>query len=344
MSKCDLKIVLDRPDRVYQVGEMVTGHLDVVVNADCTCNGLKISRYWQTHGRGNRASGGQDEEILFTGQWRPGQTDRYPFEFEVPAGPLTYHGHYLNVDWYLHATADIPWAFDPKTTEEFIVEKGDADELGDHPLGDRLASHPMQAMASTMGLACGLAFGAFFLVPGCIFSVVMTILSISEGQPMMLIGAGMGLVFALVGIVLAFFALRNTIAQRKLGPVTVTLEPDRVNAGQESRLHVHFSPKSAADLNGLTATLRGKEVVVSGSGTNRSTHSHIFHNEQYTLLESERVAAGEDVDRDVLIEVPGDAPASFAAPDNRLVWEVEVHVDIKSWPDFKSSQGVIVLP
>ena len=111
---------LDRADRRYRIGEVVAGRVEVRVDADCTCNGLEVTRLWATHGKGNRAQGAEESQTLFTGTWRAGETHDYEFRFTIPPGPLTYHGEYLNVDHYIQATADIPWAFDPSAEEELL--------------------------------------------------------------------------------------------------------------------------------------------------------------------------------------------------------------------------------
>ena len=125
MSKCELEIVFDNDKREYHVGDTVKGKVNVKVNASCQCDKLTLDHQWRTHGRGNRAQGRVDSENLFSGQWDTPGTYAYPFELILPAGPLTYRGHHINVDWYLNARADIPWAIDPKAEEEVILTRGE---------------------------------------------------------------------------------------------------------------------------------------------------------------------------------------------------------------------------
>ena len=108
MSKCDLRIELDG-GRTYHPGDTVRGEVVVEVNARCECESLTLTREWRTHGRGNRDTGGEESTVIYRGTWYPGETHRYPFETTLPAdGPLSYRGHYRNVDWYLSARADVP--------------------------------------------------------------------------------------------------------------------------------------------------------------------------------------------------------------------------------------------
>ena len=88
MAKCDLAIEFERSDRRYRPGETVSGKVTVQVNAKVQCNGLTVKRLWHTHGKGNYAEGSDSvEEVVFSGEWWPGETHAYPFAFEVPAAP-----------------------------------------------------------------------------------------------------------------------------------------------------------------------------------------------------------------------------------------------------------------
>ena len=123
MSKCDLSIELDNPDQLYKTGDSVRCTIHVSVDKTVNCDGLTITNMWQTHGKGNQDSGTIATEELFRGEWQPGEYS-YSCLFEIKEGPLTYRGHYINIDRYIKVRADIPWAIDPKTEIEYIVEKG----------------------------------------------------------------------------------------------------------------------------------------------------------------------------------------------------------------------------
>ena len=124
MSKCDLTIELDQPREVFHPGDTISGHVVVETDSDVRCDGLDVVLRWRTHGRGTVATGNADTVRLFEGEWTGASTLRYAFRFTVPDGPVTYHGHYLNVAWVLKAQADIPWKFDPKTEVEFTLASG----------------------------------------------------------------------------------------------------------------------------------------------------------------------------------------------------------------------------
>lgn len=53
-----------------------------------------------------------------------------------PEGPVTYTGELLSISWRLRVSLDIPWAFDPKTEVDLVVEPALAlaDAWKDRPL------------------------------------------------------------------------------------------------------------------------------------------------------------------------------------------------------------------
>ncbi len=124
MSKCDLTIELDQSTDVFHPGDEISGHVVVRTDQDVRCDGLDVELNWRTHGRGSVASGDAQTIRLFEGEWADLTNLRYSFQFTVPGGPVTYHGHYLNVAWTVRAHADIPWKFDPKAEVEFALTSG----------------------------------------------------------------------------------------------------------------------------------------------------------------------------------------------------------------------------
>lgn len=48
MSKCDLNVVIDERSAVFKVGDPITGRVEVLVDKECTCNGLSVTLEWRT--------------------------------------------------------------------------------------------------------------------------------------------------------------------------------------------------------------------------------------------------------------------------------------------------------
>ena len=319
MSKCDLGIVFDRRDRRYRPGEKVTGTVHVQVNRDVNCRAVLLERFWQTHGRGNTATGPKRADILHQGQLRAGQVLEFPFGFTAPDGPPTYRGRYLNIDHYVHLRVDVPWAIDPKLKEEYILQPGR------RPWGN-MPSLTRSSAAGKMSLGLvGVPIGVALLVFGFIF-----------------------LPFAIflipAGLLVLFFALRKTLAERKIGQVRFTCGSAQAAPGSDLPVRLYFVPRSSSRLNRITAKLVGKESCVSGSGTNRTTHTHKFHERTVELLAESDLRAGSPMDLKATVPIPQTDAFSFRATDNEVQWELEVRVDIPLWPDWIEKRPLIVRP
>jgi hypothetical protein len=352
MSKCDLKVELEGDRRQYAIGDTVTGNVLVDVNAECQCDGLSLSHFWRAHGRGNTNEGKPKSQELFVGRWYPGESHVYPFSFTVPPGPLTYHGHHLNVDWYARATADIPWAIDPKGEEDFIVHQGDYSGVIDQGTGlldnkhlqPLLSSMPQQGKpVKKIALGCLLLFLIPFVMAG-LGALATGLKDLLAGD---LSGLGMvlfGTVFLIAPVVVLVGVLKRTVAERKLGPVEMTVGKDTLYPGGSVQVKLNCTPRSDLMLTALKATLIVRERVVSGSGTNTTTHIHgLFEGE--TLIASQlRMIRGMARHFEASIALAEGGPPSFSAASNHLEYSVRVDFDIPGWPDWSRKESIVVSP
>jgi hypothetical protein len=360
MSRCDLEIVIDREDRRYQAGERVSGLIGVTVNKDCTCDGLTVTREWRTHGSGNSATGGSEVQVVFSGEWKAGEQHFHPFEVTVPRGPVTYRGHLLNVDWYIRARADIPWAFDPKAEEEILLVPDDDPtpfELGPQFAGglDLSAASAVGRVIVTVMAGGFISFALVFLVLGigavgvglgaALFSKTST--GIFEGA----FGCLFAIPFILVPLVfialpgwLLYRAWRNVLAERRLGEVDLQAPEGDVRGGEAFPVGVSFTPKGRIALNAVHATLRGREVVVRGSGTNKHTYRHTLYEQKTALCEEQAVEPGTPVSLEGELVLPDDAAPSFRALDNQLRWSITFEIDVAGWADWNREWVLAVQP
>jgi hypothetical protein len=315
-----LGIVFDRPDRRYRSGEEVTGNVQVQVNRDVECRGVLLERFWQTHGRGNTTTGPKQADVLEKGFLRAGQVLSFPFRFTAPDGPPTYHGRYLNVDHYVHLRVDVPWAIDPKLKEEYVLLPGPR-RYGNLPA----PASDVRRATKSLG-AIGVPLGVGLLVLGFIF----------------IFPFGPFLIPA--GLIVLFFALRKKLAEKRIGQVKLAYGATTVAPGGSVPLRLRFVPRKSSHLNRITAKLVGRERCVSGSGTNRTTHTHKFHERTFELLSERDVTAGSPVQLELTVPIPQTDAFSFYARDNALQWELEIRVDIPMWPDWIDKRQVIVRP
>lgn len=337
MAKCDLQVVLDEPNRVFEPGDRVTGRVVVDVDDGVTCNGLEVQHRWKTHGRGNTDWGKTDSQVVFEGEWEQAGSYEYEFEFVQPPGPQTYHGHYVNVDWYVYVTADIPWALDPDAEVDHLISytgSRDAYQIGSEEAAEK-AGQPQKGVSGCLGafgVALAVAAGALLVsAPG-------------SGDGEMLCG---GLIMLPLGLWLAWTGVSRFLAKKKLGEIEVVLEPARVFPGETLTCRVVVNPPKTIELNDLNFKLTAAEIAVRGSGTNKRTYRQdLFEATTSTPWSSPQTLEGgvEHVFEETF-EVPEDGPPSFdSGDDNKLQWLVETHVDIPSWPDWASQNTLIVVP
>lgn len=318
MSKCDLQIVFDQPGRTYRPGDTVSGTVVVLARDDVQCDGLILTTRWETHGAGNRDSGTEQRWNLYQGQWQAGQRYEYAFSFTAPAGPPTYHGHYLNVDQYVKVQADVPWAFDPKAAEEYILLPGPP-EYAAQPA-------PTAAKAASTGN----------VVVSAIVGVVMIVVGVIFFCPMF--------VLIPIGLIVLAWSARKAIAEWKTGQVHLAIGSPYVVPGEAIPLRLQFTPGGNLPLQGIRATLRAREECVRGSGTNKKTSRHTLHEATTILAEEGVLPGGQPAQFGANIVVPDLGLYSFAASDNKLIWELELVLDIPSWPDWKETRLLCVRP
>ena len=349
MSKCEVHIVFDNGKRRYQIGDTVSGTVNVEVNAPCRCDNLSIDQQWRTHGRGNRSSGETTSLTLFNGEWKTPGTYTYPFSFKAPPGPLTYHGHYINVDWYLDARADIPWALDPKAREDYVLDRGEyeGDLLHGHPHSDAALKQAVNGVARNSTSANYIGYGCLFLfffpflfggVWGVYDGIAQWKAQKSDWWESFLTGCVfLSLIFTVVA-----FALRKYLAEKKLGKVECSIKPTTVRGNDDIQCELRMTPRSDLQLNKVTLSLVGREQATSGSGTNQSAHKLDIHRFSETLAQGRAVTSGEYVSFHGDLMVPPNAAPSLIAIDNKIEWSVEVHIDIARWPDWKQTQLLLV--
>ena len=363
-----LEIILADDKRTFEPGDRVSGTLAVEVETACDCDGLSLERYWQTHGQGNPIKGAVERLSLFTGPWEANASYSYPFEFVLPAGPLSYHGEKLNVDWYLEAAADLPWAIDPTARVDLLLleRQGDPQVVsqGEHwrtrstrfeeLRGQRVQALPegwtdevsRELMAGRGGFTTAGQLGQRVFVGVVLFMLVLCALllgfGIAAAGPL---GLLVGLFPTLICGGVLFFLLRNRLAERKLGPVEVSIGPARVlGPGDELTVEVGFTPKVPVEINSIEVELLGEERVVRGSGSNRRTFKHTIDKRREQLTGAIRVAAGEPFHRALALSIQSSAPASFSVRDNTLSWTLKLHIDIPRWPDWNRIEELLVLP
>ncbi len=325
MAKCDLTIELDDPETVHPGGGTITGVVHVRVDADVNCKGLEVQSGWRTHGRGNVAADTTATMTLFAGEWNAGESVEYRFELPIANWPPSYHGHHLNIDHYVDARAKIPWGIDPKASAPFMMRPSRGPE--------GLKTQSIKNAIEVKGPI------------GCVIAmVILGIVMLGFGAILVELGifALFFLIVPLAGFGYWFF--RFFLPKFLLGEVQYQLASENVSPGQEMTGELIIRPRRNVSINGVTLKFQAREQCVSGSGSNRTTHKHVFVEQLDTLQGSTTLMAGQEHRFPFSVQLPDNAPYSIDLDDNDLIWSTTLRVDIPRWPDWVKEIPIMVVP
>ncbi len=346
MPVCTLSIQLDNQNGVFYPGQPVSGKVLVDVHKNCTCNGLTVRLSWFTHGQSNKAEGEgptPTKTLIAQGKWQAGQKLEFPFTLTAPIGPVSYHGHYINVDWQVEARADIPLALDPKTAVPIALVAAPGQKQ--FYLGPTFRPPDGQAALTSMGSTVLVSIGAICLATALIAGLPMDAAipaSDSAGRMMVYIVPG---IQALVGFGLIFAGFFKKAAAKRLGPPDITIEPNFVAPGAPVTATVRIKPNKAVVILGAKATITGEERARRGSGSHAHTYTHTFHQQTFALADAPgRVETGQEKILQWQFVVPKPAPPTFAASDNHVEWSIKFDVEIDNWPDWSDKRMLGVTP
>ncbi len=353
-----LQVEFDRPDRCYRFGDEISGRVTISAESDVECSEIWITYRWRTHGRGFRDIGYGDELILASAVTpiHAGEHKQFSFGFTAPNGPVTYHGHDLNVDWYAIAHAAIASGGSIECEEDFLLLGGDAVGefiLGDSEVfaGDLPARTPGEAPRSPRMLETkpGRTNAIWsFLRAALPLLIVVIIFLLGVSQSLVSTAAAflISVVAAILGYRLFVYsgrAFRNAYA-RKLEAAELRVTPATVFAGGWIGCHAEFRARGEVHCRGIKASVRAQERVRSLIGTTPSTSYHIVAERAFVRSLDEHLLAGRWISIDCSIPLAADAPPTFSSKNNALDWSIRLQVDLKGWPDWSETFELTVLP
>ncbi len=322
MAKCDLSIELDEPDKVHPGGGKISGTVHVHADAEINCNALEVKTAWATHGRGNVAKADVATAVVFEGAWRAGEENSYRFELPIATWPPTYHGFHLNVDHRVDARAKISWAKDPKASATFAVQPTTVDE-------STRGSQSVELKGPWL-----VVFLAVFFLIG---TGVMLAVSIKFGPLAWLFFAGP--VTFILGI-----GIYKWLPKWLLGDVKLHWQSETVSPGQPIFGELVLQSNKAVSIVGISVQLVGSERCISGSGSNTTTHRHTFFDQTISLAESTKLSPGQVQRFPIELSLPDEAPLSINLASNTLSWNANTRIHLASWPDWKKSTTIHVVP
>lgn len=353
-----IQVIFDRANRLYRFGDDVSGKVVVEAKSDCTCSKVWITYGWRTHGRGDRDKGREEELILQRRKhpFRAGEHKEFPFSFGVPNGPVTYHGHHLNVDWYLTAHVTSPPGSVFKSEQDFLLLRGDptgAVVLGTETIQLKdLPARSAEQPPSSHGL---LKVKAGSPKSQVLWPIVTPILLGLFLMFLMIIIANLVPVVAtcilafILALILTLIRVRlqaiiRNAYKRKLEVGEFWVKPASVYPGGQIHCHVEFRTKRECYLRSVKASICARERVTRTVGTNAVAEEHILDEETYMRPFDQDLPAGRWTTFDCELPVEPDAPATFISYRNRLEWTVTMKADLKAWPDWVKTFPITVLP
>lgn len=348
MSSCDLVVTIDPVEGPRYPGDDVSGTVKVLAHKDVEPRGLVIEQLWSTHGRGNHHEEVVAKQVEAVTRWQAGQSYEFPFHFTAPEKPVSYHGHYINVDHYVRARADLAWATDPKSVEDYLVAPGETSAEAYVTAATKKETPPVQQAGG-----CGKVIG-WILLPVLLPLLIMLLVMI--------------LPFVLIAGLVMF--LRVKLAERVVGKVEATILAPSIEglkkggivsklklggSGLKGGTHVvgpgstvpvrlAFTPRRDVNLNVAKMVVTATEEAVSGSGTNSTTHRHMLWEETLTLVEQGVLPAGEPVDVTAQLQLPDTDAFSLEAPSNKIAWKAHVAIDIAGSPDWVCDFELLMVP
>ncbi len=144
--------------------------------------------------------------------------------------------------------------------------------------------------------------------------------------------------FVLVGIASFFFVGHFALALANPRP-RITLQQGEPCLGDELRIDWRFSGR-ASRLTQLRIFLEGREEATYQRGTDTVTDREVFAT--HSIVDT---ANNWEIPRgSAALAIPDDTMHSFAAGNNKIIWEIKVKGEIPRWPDVDQNFPVTLQP
>lgn len=338
MGNCSVEVSLAERQRgsvdaaSYLPGAPMNVLVTVCVDEDTTCAGLDLYSHLVPRGKGFSFTRTAYSERLFAGTL-PAGTHTYRRQIQAPSFPSTYDGDGIGWDWWVEATADVPWATDPRDRERFTVRsptgRGLALDLpppqGTEALGKRVRKlSRREVVYLTLGggcaavALCGLALhslGTSSELPG-----VMTFLG-SLAAVILLTTAAIPIVKRMLGL-------------SKAAPIDVAVAIHRgavpgdyraVDAGDALTCIVHTDPRVTVEWMKASLAINEWTEWTEGHGEHRRQRE--WKATQFRrVTEMSRTGAPGQWRGAIPLPEPPFLYSVTDAGGHGLVWEVQIHL------------------
>ncbi|MBC7964594.1 MAG: hypothetical protein H7Z17_01615, partial [Fuerstia sp.] len=262
-------------------------------------------------------------ELEAARSYSPGGEHVLSFSLLAPAHPVTYHGTMINVDHYVTVQMNVPWAFNPKAEEDYVLAPG---EPPAHFVGSRNAIIALTPAAGASSIVGKVVLG--IIVAAVLMAVAVFALFL---LPIILLIAG-------------FIWFRRKALAGRLGEVKLSIPHVVVAPGEQWTARIQFQPRKQFRINSIGLTLLGKESATSGSGTKAKTHTHKILEQKLVVRANDMLTAGEPVSEEFTLAFPATDAFSLELSDNKIQWTAIVRIDIPAFPDWSKTQPLQIVP
>jgi hypothetical protein len=347
MAEIAVKIILDKPDRTYESGEIIKGQVKVVVGPEFSAAALVLVLYCKGFSEWKRNTETVEREKetrkLFKGPWTPGEYT-YPFEFVTPPGPFSYKGHVFDLSWHLGAKVRISTDKDVTAEAEITVlpEKGVVQDTGTKSSGEVVYTESPRSLKGFFG------FSLTLLLVGIVIGWRNSPFAEGTDSGIFLFG---GITPVVLGLALLFFTTWQALVNKRIKKAEVRLGSRQASPGDKIPCSVTFQANLPFEVDMVRVVLRGEEVVDfrSPSRKNSKFRKHLlYENQQELLLAVKQVPANVPVRAEGEVLVPEGIPYSIDLMESgegmALTWQLELIIGMKKWPDWMHLETIIVQP
>ena len=346
----ELEVIFDREDRLYKFGEVISGKVVLRPESDWTYSKIWITNRLQTHGLGYRDRGKEIKVILVEDKifLKAGECMELPFRFNAPDGPETYHGHLLNVDWYLTAHAQGGFLNRIENQQQFLLQACDPTEAvilrNKEILPEDFPARSIEVESPTESLLegiTGLPWGGILIL----ITVGIFIYIFLDDPPFVPFIIYFLSICLLIISKMTLSLLKKTF-KRKLEIGEVWVDPTTVWRGGAVHCHVDFIVKRDFHLRCITASISTQERVLFDGGEYVGTGESIkeIFGRIYTQPFNHDLSEGRRISFDCDLPVSSAAPATFSTAHNHVEWSVTMKADIKGWSEWEKTFPITVLP
>lgn len=315
MAGITLNLVLEKPGKAFEWGDIVSGHVEVTVAQDCPAAALMVVFYCKGFSESKRFKTTVEKENierkLFAGAWVAGSYS-YPFEFVVPHGPFTYKGHVFEVTWHLGARVRVSGEEDIRREMEVTVMPAKKTSDGIKTSGEVVYTQSARSLKGFFG------FSFFLLFLGLYVGWRNSPFSDTTDMGLFFFG---GVVPMVLGLALLFFSTWQALVNRRIKKVEVRLGSRTVRAGGKIPCSLTFHSNLPFEVEKITALVTADEIVdlrSSSRGDGGKFLKHSLYKSSHELpLAAKRVSAN------TVFRVEGEVPVPEHIPYSINMMESE---------------------